>query len=180
MIWKKDIRRLRRERQVKAGTVYTRVYAAPQQATLAALGIAKGDVLPAATGISDAEIIDVQLTVPAEDGGKALVAIEAYKADLWPLVLRSDPARELAHSRLMDKTADSVSLTRRFEVADDDLAGGAWPAGLPAVGDAYIEGAWSITPRAGRIDLDPAYTPTKTLVTVTYTAYLAWGDVTGG
>ena len=179
MIWNKDISRLRQEQQAEFSITYTRVYAVPQNATLATLSIAKGDVLPA---VPYAEIVDAQLGVDPNEPGRPVVSVRAHLADLWTGVSRDDDARELAYSRIMQKTADAIALIRRFEIDDSALTEGAlgWTAtGLPAPGDAYPSGTWAITPRVSKIDLDGSYTPSKTVVTVTYTAYLAWGDVAG-
>jgi hypothetical protein len=169
-----DIQRLRAEQQTEDGVVYTRVYPDITGTTVPQLG----DIL---TSPTNAEVIEVQIA-PLQDSPATLAAtIKAFKPDLWAGVSPAATARELAHSRIMQKTGDQITLVRRYEVTDTDLSEGSlgWTAtGLPAMGDAYSTGTWNIKPKVSKIDLDRKYTPSKTLVTVTYTGYLAWGDVT--
>ena len=182
MIWKKDIKRLRQAQHTDEGVIYTRVWAVPRETDLATLGLAAGSTLPAETGIDNAEIIEVKRNVAEDEPGRMTVTVQALLPTLWTGESWSNPVRELAQSRIMRKTADAVTLERRFEVDDSALSegSGGWTAtGLPAVGDAYPSGTWSITPKVAKIELDNKYTPAKTLVTVTYAGYQAWGDVTG-
>ena len=179
MIWKKDIQRLRQEQRSEDGVTYTRVWVVPADASPADLGLTLGGALPSETGIANAEIIEVKGAVEEKTPGTMTITVRALAPLLWVGVSFTDTVRELAHSRTMKKSADLVTLVRRFEVNDSDLAesAGGWSAdGLATMGESYPTGVWSIRPKVSAIDWDGTYSPSKTLVTVTYTGYLAWGE----
>ena len=175
VLWKKDIKRLRAEEQKEFGTIYTRVWAAPDL-SLTTLGLNKGADLPV---ISYAEIVDVRIGPNPEAPGKMMVTVQAFLADLFSGVSRTDTTRELAKTRTFNKRPGMVELVRNFEIDDSDLTEGAlgWTAtGLPVQGDDYPSGAWTITPTVLEVQIDPEYTTSRSRATVIYTAYLAWDD----
>lgn len=180
VLWKKDIKRLRAEHQTEFGTVYTRVWAAPDQ-TLSTLGLNKGATLPSETGIAYAEIIDVRAAPNPQSPGKLVVTVQAFLADLFAGVSRTDTTRELAKTRLYNNSHGRVQIVRNFEITDSDLSetGGSfgWTAtNLPVRDDTYPTGTWTITPTVSEVQIDPEYTAAKSRAAVVYIGYLAWDD----
>ena len=151
----------------------------PSGATQAS-GLTPGTDLPDWPGTPAPEIINLQIG-PMQESPETLVAtVQAFLADFWE-ASPSGSLRELGNSRIMQKTADAITLLRRYEVDDDALTS---PDPLPQLGEDYPSGAYpsdwlTVAPSVAKIEMDPKYTPTKTLVTVTYSGYLKWGDVAG-
>jgi len=185
VIWPQEVRSMRTVQANKDGWTYGRAFTGFAGNDWDTLGLGLGDILPTTYGVAYAEVTNYGEQRQKDSPQQPILTLKAFVSRLYPtsgfseVELRTAVTRELFVTRIQQKNQLITQYVRRFEIYDAALteSTGGWTAtGLPVLGEAYPAGSFTIAPVVSDIQIERGFTPTKSLATVTYTAYFTTSD----